>query len=338
MSISDNKRNKIVELYLLAEQLYELKPWTYLSDLDYIQVLDPAMEPTLIVVLGQEKIFEGFNFIIGVDNTTSFLAHTTTAKEESEISILRYYRTFVLGYEKYEDLEDDEKEIIKACYDKVSYSQVYPSFVNREYGIRPRLLLLKEINLMIKLCKRLIKIIVDAQTFPTKPDYLKNDFLIHLFSEKSKSFETYIGPLMYDLYYQVPSFKFPYPKLPLSKTNDLMVEIDSLFIPVAIGKTKNLPLINILTNALTGEILHHSLIHPPVVREEAFTKFYLECITKFGHFKNVIFRNGLDYDIITINYKKKVSTTFSVGALRGIDNFLNSFLNFDKPASSEYIN
>lgn len=339
MNISKNKLNKLIILCDLATTLYELKPWNFLSDLDFIQILNPDIEPSLVLVLGSSKIYEGFNIGVGIDDTTAFLGNLSADKKESNFSRLRYHRNFTINYDKFDNLFKEEQDIIKACYNTISNSKIYPSFYRNDYGFFPRFLLLKEIEILIKICKRLIAIINDVSTLPIKPDCDKGLYLINLYSEKSKKYETYVGPPFFDLFFNTPDFSLPHPQLPKNKTNNLTVEIDTIFLPFNIANQKTMPILSFLVDQKSGMVIHKKIEYLKTNREEEFAKFYLEVIEKFGYFKRVYCRSLLDQEILFNNFKENDYSKIEIKHLKWIDNFIDALMNREKEdITSEYIN
>lgn len=324
------------ELYDIAANIKELKPWEYLSDIDIITLELPNNEPIYCSIMGQAGQCYGIAAYIGYDAISNFhtMLRTTDIPPEQ---MIRYQDDNVIlcYFGDREELTSKELKLIKDLDLKFRGRNNWIYFHHFKRGYVPFMLDQEEVIKETEILRNLFMALRSYIEEGLEVDFEDGNTLMRIYSPEDELWLNFEAPI------KVPSKQFIAPvledellitKLRQMRQNKGDWEFDIAYLNTTINdKEYDRPVngrICILADRKLGMIISQDMLTPLDDDIQAIFKTLINPIIEFGRPSKILVRDHYVYYIIK-DLCERIKIKLEIkGRLTAIDSFVKEFSGF----------
>ncbi len=125
-------------LYELTNEVLELQPWKYFSDLDDFVIEVPGGMIITYTILGQANKQYGVCMYFGEEEFNNHILERNMVCSNSESAIAGFIKdSYNLYYDELEDLDDFDLDLLKKADVKINNDRYYPNYLVMKKGLMP---------------------------------------------------------------------------------------------------------------------------------------------------------------------------------------------------------
>ncbi|NLJ41124.1 MAG: hypothetical protein GX352_05885 [Clostridiales bacterium] len=325
------------ELYDIAIEIKELKPWEHLWDMDIITLIMPGHEPVMCSIMGAEGQFYGIGAYIGYEAISNFF-EMASEKSMPQDQMIRYHEDGIIMcyFGSREDLTSKELKLIKDLGLKFRGKNNWIFFHSMKRGYMPYILDHEEIKLAIEIFKNLRMALRAYIEEGLEVDFDAGKTLMRIYDEEKGAWLSFEAPFPEPApeYFKVNIMdKKLLKQLKEQEINDDVWELDISFLKSHItDKQYERPVamkMCILADEDTGAVLDYTLLKPEDNYAQILLDTFIDAILKFGRPYKLLTRDKFHFFLLG-NLCGDLGVDIEIGGyLDAIDSFLVEFERFN---------
>lgn len=334
--MEENEKAKWLELYALAKEIQELKPWKVFLELDVFPVSLPNYkEPFFCTFFGNETsqkaimVYPGYQAIDG-------LWRTVKSDQMPPFQRMRYQQHLAAFFVGSDEIPPDQKDRLNELGLKFK-GKNYVLFESALLNLVPSTCTEGEVGILIDVYKQLILAIDDIITERMDVDFESGQVLHRQFDPFTQSWHSIVEKLEWsEEQVQPPSI---YPEI-IDEINQLpmttqQLEIDIIVTPIVAdeieGQRQGIVRFALLADHKSGFVHNHELIHLEHNNQDILLTIIIEGILQLNRPKQIWVRDDVSESVLK-ELSEKTGIKIKVSQkLKAIDTFAEKlFLHIQK--------
>ncbi len=124
------------ELFILANSIYDLSPWSYFTDMDYFTIKYENQFFTYCILGNSDKCYGISIYIDEIEHNNHLIERLLSSLNDRSLLPGFIKNCYNVYYDEYDDLDDFDKDFIDNLVDEIK-PKLYPSFIVFKKGLMP---------------------------------------------------------------------------------------------------------------------------------------------------------------------------------------------------------
>lgn len=328
--MTELEKENWLDLYSLADEAYDYKPWEYVAETKFLAFVDDKNDIWYASILGNAKKFYGIIFIKNKDINKYLEIYNNNY---SAIQAFNYQIGLMVSFVKKTDLKDDELHLLKEL--GIKFNDLGIKFQKFEKGYLPHMLndedvtnFIYVLNNFMVIFKHLAKKEVEAPK--------DGEMLARFYSEEDKAYKTalvkfYKEDEIYDII-NLDSFDFNF----TSKKNPIELELDFInYLPIAIESNYENGLYRLNKYFAIADSTHNKMLKIEIIDSfdyenemeynKAMIGYLIDYIKTNFIPKRIIVRDNYTFNLLK-DFERLSGIEVKIDKIRVIDVFIDSFM------------